>query len=248
MNRATSTLPEPAGAFPDDFLVHARQEIAGHLRDIAARRLPVSLHYRGPQDFCVTSVLAVDATAGTVVVDTPQDSAVRRAILGAAELTCVVFVDQVKNQFSTARATEMTFEGGPALRLPLPGALLRLQRRSSFRISAPKAKPLVCEVPTPGGEFARFELTDLSIGGAAFVTAPAADGFVPGAVFEDCRIDLSEHGIVAAVIELRSLTPVEAGGKAGLRLGCRFVDLPGTVENKIQRYINDVQRARRAFE
>ena len=43
-------------------------------------------------------------------------------------------------------------------------------------------------------------------------------------------------------------SPLPDDPQARVRLGCSFVGLPGTVESRIQRYINEVQRARRALE
>jgi c-di-GMP-binding flagellar brake protein YcgR len=247
MNRSMSTLPEDAERIDPELLVRSAPEVAGHLREMARHRVPVTLYYGGKGAFCVTTLLAADAAQA--VLDVPQDSSVRRAITDSTSITCVAFVDSVKTQFSIDAAPRtVEWEGGPALRIPLPPALLRLQRRNHFRVRAPKSTPPVCEMPVDGGEPLRFDLSDLSVGGAAFVTTPEGTVLEAGTRVEGCRVSLPGHGEFSVTVELRNLTPLLGDDKPRLRLGCRFVDLPGTVESQIQRYINDLQRARRALQ
>lgn len=247
MNRASSTLPEDPRGVDPELLVRSPHEVAGHLREMARHRVPVTLYYGAQDAFCVTTLLAADV--GQAVLDIPQDAAIRRAVTAAPSITCVAFVDAVKTQFSVDGAPRpVEWEGGPALRIPLPGALLRLQRRNTFRVRTPKATPPVCEMPIAGADALRFELSDLSVGGAAFVATPDGAALEAGMRIEGCRVILPGHGEFGATVELRNLTPLPGEEPPRVRLGCRFVDLPGTVESQIQRYINDVQRARRALQ
>lgn len=247
MTRATSTLPEQPGQFDPELLVHSPHEVAGHLREIARHRSPVTLYYGGNSAYCVTALLAADVNHA--VLDAPQDAAIRRAVAAAPSVTCVAFVDAVKTQFTVDAAPHaIEWDGSPALRVPLPAKLLRLQRRNFFRVRTPKASPPVCEVPVEGAEPLRFDLADLSVGGAAFVATPDGVALEAGTRIEGCHVILPDHGDFTATVELRNLTPLPDDPRARVRLGCRFVGLPGTVESRIQRYINEVQRARRALE
>jgi c-di-GMP-binding flagellar brake protein YcgR len=240
----TQTYPEPDDLGYEDFRIDSRHEVAGILGEIARRRVPLSLFYGDGAEFLVSGVVHVDAAAGTVLLDPPQDPARLAAVLAAPVLTCVAFVDQVKTQFATARVAATTFEGAPALRTALPASLLRLQRRNYFRVPVPKAAPITCDVPVADGAPARFEIGDLSVGGVAMLAGPARSDFTPGLVFHGCSIDLPGHGIISASLELRNTSAAAAPG-APTRYGCRFINLAGTIESRIQRYINDLERSRR---
>jgi c-di-GMP-binding flagellar brake protein YcgR len=246
MTEHTLPYPEPDDSDYEDFRIHSPREIAAILREIARRRVPVSLFYGGGAEFLVSGVLHADADTGTLLLDPPQDPARLAAVLAAPVLTCVSFVDQVKNQFATARVAQATHAGAPALRTGLPASLLRLQRRNHFRVPVPKAAPITCDVPVPDGAPARFVIGDLSVGGVAMLAGPARADFAPGVVFHGCSIDLPGHGTINASLELRNMSAPAAPG-AQTRYGCRFINLAGTIENRIQRYINDLERSRRSL-
>lgn len=243
MSSRTTAQPEPEDAANHEFQVVSRREIIAILREIIDRRLLVTLYF-GPADgFIVTNLLHLNPDFEELVLDLAQDAAVNRVIEAAERLTFVTFVDQIKTQFSAQRAELTRFENQPALRTRLPQSVLRLQRRNFFRVTAPKAAPLVCQVPMPDGALAEFMIDDLSVGGAAILAGPGFELFAAGTVFENCRIDLPEHGVILTTIELRNQAP--AGER--IRYGCRFLHLAGTVESLLQRYISQLERTRRAL-
>jgi len=239
----TTAQPEPEDAANQEFQVVSRREIIAILREVIERRLLVTLNF-GPADgYIVTNLLHLNPDFEELVFDPAQDATINRSIETAQRLTFVTFVDQIKTQFSTQRAEATRFENQPALRTRLPQSVLRLQRRNFFRVTAPKGAPLACQVPMPDGELKRFVLDDLSVGGVAMLAGPGFEQFSAGTVFENCRIELPEHGIITTTIELRNQ------GTAGdrVRYGCRFLHLAGTVESLLQRYISQLERTRRAL-
>ena len=244
MTARQDAFPEPETGSSESFRVRAPREISAILKDICRRRVLVTLYFAGNERFIVTSLLAVDESSGALVFDPAQDAAVNDLIRSSQHLVFVAFIDQVKTQFVASGAEAARFDGGPAMRVRLPGSVLRLQRREYFRIASPKGSPVQCEVPLPDGGRLALEVGDISVGGLAMLAGPDSGFLEAGTVLEDCRIELPGHGVVLASIELRNRVE---GGPAQVRLGCRFLNLGGTVENLIQRYINHVERARRAL-
>lgn len=242
MSSRTTTQPEPEDA-NREFQVVSPRDIIAILRDVIDRRLLVTLYFGAADSFIVTNLLHLNPDLQELVFDQAQDLAVNRAIEAAEHLTFVTFVDQIKTQFSVRRAEATSFGKHPALRTRLPRSLMRLQRRNHFRVAAPKAEPLVCQVPLPDGTLARFVIDDLSVGGAAMLAGAGLESFAAGTVFENCRIELPDHGVINTAIEL--CNQGQAGH--GVRYGCRFLHLAGTVESLLQRYISQLERTRRAL-
>ncbi len=247
MNQTPLPLPEPEGLDQEDFRIHGRFEIIGVLREIIERRSLVTLEFGG--DFIVTSLLALNTESGDLFFDLAQDEAANARIRASARLRFVTLVDNIKTQFETDGAATATFQGGPALRTRMPASVLRLQRRNHFRVKAPRAEPLVCTIPMPDGTLAQFDISDLSVSGIAMLAGPDLEAFQPGAVFHNCRIEVPEEGTITTSIELRNLVPTRDAGAEGerIRFGCRFLNLAGTVESRLQRYINQLERSRRAL-
>ncbi|MBL8376904.1 MAG: flagellar brake protein [Burkholderiales bacterium] len=238
MSARTDIRPESDGQANDDYRLRAAIEVENILKDIAARRLLVTLYF-GADRFIVSTLLAADSRSG-VVLDAAQDDATTQAIAASPTVIAITFVDQIKTQFALRQLRVSMHTGRPALSGPLPQSILRLQRRESFRVAPPKAAGLSICVPLPGREPATFSLGDLSVGGVAVLTGPPVREFVSGAVFDDCSLMLPEYGAIKVSLEIRNHRP--AGGERGLRYGCRFHNLAGTVASLIQRSINDLQK------
>ena len=67
-----------------------------------------------------------------------------------------------------------------------------------------------------------------------------------GTVFENCRMDIPEEGVLQVNLVIRSAFHVKArNGHEHLRIGCEFMNLPGNRMNMIQRYITRVERDRK---
>jgi c-di-GMP-binding flagellar brake protein YcgR len=235
-------LPEPEGHDNEDYRIHDSREIQGVLRAVIDRRVLATLHF--DEGFIITSLLASNPAAGELIFDCAQDARTNQAIAAARRLKFVALVDNIKTEFTVGPAQACSFEARPAFRTGPPDSVLRLQRRSHFRVRASRNEPLVCEIPLPAGAPARFNIDDLSVGGIALLAGPDFDAFRPGAVLQGCRIDLPDHGLITTSIEMRSQVPLR---DARLRVGARFLNLAGTVESLLQRYINQLERARRAL-
>ena len=233
----------------DEFRIRGRHEIMAVVRELIERRLLVNLQFRPDNGFIITNLLALDADSGQLIFDAAQDVDANRAISAAGQLRFVALVDNIRTEFETTRVEALTFEQRPAFRTSMPGSILRLQRRNYFRVPAPLSLPLVCEVPLAGAESVRFEIGDLSVGGVAMLAGPDMDSFKPGAVFHNCRIELPEHGVITTSIELRNQLPMQDSDvdPSRLRFGCRFLNLAGTVQSLLQRYINHLERTRRGL-
>ncbi|MEZ5626053.1 MAG: flagellar brake protein [Rhodocyclaceae bacterium] len=238
----------------DDFgryLLRDRNEIIQVLRQLIAKRSMVTAYLASSRDFILTTVLALEDDE--VIFDLTPDESRNRQAQAADELICITQIDNVKVQFPVPGLQSTTFDGAPALKSPLPDRLLRLQRREYYRLIAPVAHSLICQIPVPSedGPPNTFEarVLDISGGGLAVVVPPEGVEFKPDTEFTQCQIQLPEVGTVQASLRVRNLFRVtNRNGISMLRAGCEFVDLPERLASVIHRYILKVERDRNSRE
>jgi c-di-GMP-binding flagellar brake protein YcgR len=247
MMHTTSAGPEPETPDYEQYLTYSRREIIDVLEKMIDGRALVTVYFNQGEHHFVTNMLQVNPEFEEVIFDAAPNDDLALRILQSRRCTFVTFLDQIKIQFHTLHVESTSFEARPALRIRLPDSLLRLQRRNFFRVGAPKASPLMCEVPMPsGGAPLRFAVADLSVGGLAVIAGPALAEVKEGTVFHNCTIDLPGHGEITVSLEIRnSHGPGRDAGKT--QYGCQFLNLSGPTVSLIQRYINQLQRSQRAL-
>lgn len=232
----------------DRFAVTQTAEIVFVLKKIIQNTQMVSAYINGSTDFALTSLLDVIPETAEVILDISSDAAANKRLLAAKKVLLVTSHDRVKIKFTTSDIREVLYKGRPALRMPLPGTILRIQRRESYRIATPIMKPLICTLPLPDrgpGVQAETIVLDISIGGVALMDNHDATGFNIGDVFESCRIGLPEVGTLVVSLEVRNSfeTPLK-NGLSFRRCGCQFMNLMPASENLVQRYIMSLERSR----
>ncbi|MCB1959002.1 MAG: flagellar brake protein [Rhodocyclaceae bacterium] len=233
------------------FLLTNPAEIQHVMRDLIRKRAMITAYMGSQKTFMLTSVLALSDGDTQLVLDVPPDESIRAQALDSEELICVTQIASVKIQFPLSGLRKSTYDDRPAMVAPLPQRLLRLQRREYFRLTAPVAHSLLCQIPvtTEAGATTTFEarVIDISGGGIAIVVPPEGVEFKPNTEFTNCQIALPETGTVRAGLRIRSVFRVtNRQGVSMLRAGCEFIDLPERIASVIHRYILKVERDRNA--
>ena len=249
MTHTTGAGPESDSSDLEQFRIHSRVEIIALMRALQDAHTLVAVYWDGGSRSIVTNVLAVDPEFEEIVLDAAAKDEDNASLLRSTPVTAVALLDQVKIQFQASRASQTVFEDAPALRVRLPDSLLRLQRRNFYRVATPVAKPLKVVVP-PAGERAKsmeLRVFDLSCGGVGVLQPGSAPPCERGTVLANCRIDLPEVGSITSAMVLRfAAAETGANGSPQVRCGFEFVDLPSSMMTAIQRYINKLERERRA--
>jgi c-di-GMP-binding flagellar brake protein YcgR len=206
----------------------------------------VSAFFNAGNDLLLTSVLAIDPDAKTVILDYGSNLALNQRILKSEKIIFVTSLDSVKVQWVSNRIEGDTFEGRGAFRIALPSQILRLQRREYYRLTTPVINPLKCKIPTPDGEAIEVALADISAGGIGVIVAPPADAkFEVGAIFPGCRVELPGVGAAEFTLSIQNLREVTLkNGNKSLRAGCQFVDMCPGMQAVVQRYIIKLERER----
>lgn len=232
----------------DDFsqyLLRENREIAFVLRQLAARRAMLTAHFGDLNQFLLTTVIDVAADNKSLLLDLGRDEALVTGALLSEQLLCVTQIDKVKVQFQLQGFERTIHEGFPALRAPMPSALLRLQRREYYRLNAPASDDLMCQIPIDESSKLNARIVDISGGGIAVIAPPNESFIQPEMHFPNCQLVLPEYGTIVAAVKVRNVFRItQRNGQEILRAGCQFLNLTTPVANAIQRYILRAEQER----
>lgn len=237
-----------------EYLLYSRSEILFVLRSAMQKKCMLTAYFDGGRSFFLTSLLAISDDGNWLYFDVSNDAAINKAALAATKVMFTTMVDRVKVQFSVAGLQEVPAGSRKAFACQLPETLLRLQRREHFRLSTPIATPVKCDLlaakPDGSAIMLALNLLDISGGGVGMMVP---DEHAPllqvGNTYAGCKINLPEEGMITTGLCVRNAFPVTTKtGNHYIRVGCEFVDLPGTSLNAVQRYIIRIERERKARE
>lgn len=226
--------------FYDKFYVHDAGEIRHHLQRLAGERCGLTVRAEHSADSMGTMLLKVDAEV--MLIDVPASQLMLDAWLAAHQLRVEGTIDRAALRFSSGPAQLDSFEGQPALRLPIPERVLYMQRREFVRREPPSGS-LACLLRMPESEQeVQANIRDIGGGGLAIVATRSAVEFKVGEVLKDCRIELPDIGEVEVDLEIRHVLVRGHLGYDMAQAGCEFRDLAPAAQRKLFRYLMQLDR------
>lgn len=235
------------------YQVHSHREILGLLRTMQERNQLVSMQADDGAETVVTSVLEVDEQSNLVVIDRAPSNITNQRIIASNNISFETVLDNIRIMFFSNQIGECLYENLPALYIPIPASLIRLQRRENYRIPTPVTNPVRCTIHIPtddagaGGTTVIVTLKDISAGGIGVIDEKKLLDNTIGRVYKDCRLDLPGGNTVVATLQIRNSHDLSlSSGKTIRKLGCKFVNLPGAMDAAVQRYITKLERERNA--
>lgn len=234
------------------FLLTRQLEIVSYLRALEKQHAIITIYIDDGRPFFLSSILAVDESKDCFFLDLANSEEVRRLTENSPQVTLTASLNKVKIQIRITHQFPADLDGRPTLGMPIPKALLRLQRREYFRLETPHINPLHCKLARQRDDgslqLLNLPLLDISGGGISLMASPTqADQFPPGSIFPDGRLEIPGDGFIVVNLCVKKVSPREnRNGQAYLRIGCEFISLPGTRLAQIQRYITRIERERKA--
>lgn len=244
-------LPEPADRESpmSRFTVHSRSEILFLLRAVQQRKVLVNLDLPASRQIVVTSIIGMSVAKSTLILDVARGDALNRELLSGKGAEFISQLDGVTIAFQTGPVALCDHDKLPALCIAIPKTLIRLQRREHFRVALSIARPVRCIVPSQNADDPEPITThaiDIGCGGVALADTSGRLGTQTARILPRCRLLLPELDPLEVTLEIRNSAQIRlANGAFQTRLGCRFIDLPKDVDAKLQRFITNIERARR---
>lgn len=232
------------------YLVHSHREIVSLLRAIGEQHQLITMLVNGGADAVVTSILEIDDANNAVIIDCAPSALLNQRITQSEDISFEASLDKVRILFSVANASNTEYEGRPALRIPVPVGLIRLQRREYYRVNTPVLNPILCRIPLPADtaeDNYAMPLVDISCGGIALLDDKKLLDTTIGREYENCHIDLPGLGMVTVTLQIRNSQELTLfNGKTNRRLGCLFLEISKGMLAAVQRYIMHLERERNA--
>jgi len=235
------------------YQVHSRREIISLLRAVSERNQLVSMQADSGAESVVTSVLDVDEENDIVVIDRAPGNLANRRIVDSDNVSFETLLDNIRILFFASQVRECLYDNLPALYIPIPASLIRLQRRENYRIPTPVAHPVRCTITIPPDDSDATGITvvvtlkDISCGGIALIDEKKVLDNTIGRLYEHCRLDLPGGPPLQVKLQVRNSTDLSlSNGRTPRKLGCMFVDLPKPALTAVQRYITKLERERNA--
>ncbi|MGZ3236898.1 MAG: flagellar brake protein [Burkholderiaceae bacterium] len=228
----------------DRFFLLGQMEILSVLNDLVHHREPVTVYFNGGRDFMLTTIL--EARSDCLIFDPSGDAKANKRLPNSSNCVFVARLNGIRVQFSTKNAHPFSWGGSDAFWAPLPARVVRLQRRESYRILLPVAKPLMVKCFADDGliigEWPSHNLGVMGLG-IAMSRVPNVE---PNQSIARIKLMLTKQNVVECAAIVRHVTPLgERQTRSNYRVGLSFAKLPPAMGVMIQRYITKVEHERR---
>ena len=231
----------------EPYQVVSRREIRLLLSGIQNDRQLLKMIYNRSGESIVTSILDIDQDNDWLIIDSAPSEEQNRKIASQASFSFDTTLQKVRVMFFSNRMELCQFEGRPAFRLPIPEALVRLQRREVYRIRVPRTNVIVPFFTESGLQEVTVFLQDIGLGGIGFLDETQKLDYTIGKTYENCRITLADKSVIIAALQVRNSQEISlANGKVMRRFGCQFIDLPNNTKLNLQRLITKIEREQNA--
>ncbi|MFT0533783.1 flagellar brake protein [Castellaniella hirudinis] len=236
-------------AFQDDdpFAVSQKFEIQSLLQGLLEKRVLVRLDVPGHAVSVISTVLELDPKKGLVILDNASEDTINQQLLQAPSARLQGLLDRVMIEFHGPM--QPARQGGkPALAMPWPTAVRRIQRREFFRMDVPATHPATCVLYSkglPDGQ-ASFQLANISAGGLQLIDRTNQLASQPiGTFFDNCTLNLPDVGTLTVNLRLlRQDQLIQENGRPPLQLvACRFFNLASNRQITVQQYVGILERA-----
>ncbi|MFD4122388.1 flagellar brake protein [Alcaligenes faecalis] len=226
----------------DPYKIQSKFEILRVLRAIEKGGLLLHMEANQGNDRIVTTILDIDLDNNVVVIDTANKEEKTRNLLQSEHTSFETSLDKIKVTFQGPTPEVVSYEGQPALAIPIPESIRRLQRREFFRVNVPVSEPAMV-ILRLNNESKSFLLHDISGGDLSLVDESQSLAEVIGTHKTESLLELPQAGsFVVALQVARTETQQLPNGKQIQRLGCTFIDLSASTQMAIQHYIGRLER------
>ncbi|MDB5758982.1 MAG: flagellar brake protein [Burkholderia sp.] len=225
------------------YLIHSRREIIALLRRLTEKREFVRMIFSEGEEAIATAVLEVGEDS--VIIDSAPDAAQLARVLASSSISFDTALERIRIAFFATRIEPCVHDGLPALRIPLPETMVRLQRREYYRVLTPRCS---IQMEKEGGPPpVSFAVQNVSAGGIALIDDEQVLDASKGAEYTNCELLLPGTQSVIATLCVMNCCDISLyNGRTARRIGCAFVNPTAAMLALVQRYVSKLERDQNA--
>jgi c-di-GMP-binding flagellar brake protein YcgR len=225
------------------YLIHSRREIIALLRRLTEKREFVRMIFSEGEEAIATAVLEVGEDS--VIIDSAPDAAQLERVLASSSISFDTALERIRIAFFATRIEPCVHDGLPALRIPLPETMVRLQRREYYRVLTPRCS---IQMEKEGGPPpVSFAVQNVSAGGIALIDDEQVLDASKGAEYTNCELLLPGTQSVIATLCVMNCCDISLyNGRTARRIGCAFVNPNAAMLALVQRYVSKLERDQNA--
>ena len=225
------------------YLVHSRREIIALLRRLTDKRELVRMIFSEGEEALATAVLEV--REDSVIIDSAPDPQQLARVLASGSISFDTALDRVRVAFFSTRIEACVHEGLPALRIPMPETVVRLQRREYYRVLTPRCTIQMEQEDGPPP--VSFAVQNVSAGGIALIDDEQVLNAAKGTEYIDCELSLpGAQSVVISLCVMNCCDMTLYNGRVARRLGCAFMNPSAAMLAMVQRYVSKLERDQNA--
>ncbi len=232
-----------------DFRVQQPQERTALLRQLRDGQVPIILN--GPDGSAMTTLLwSMDPAQGRMSFSASPGLPALDRLVDADEAVAVAYMDSVKLQFDVQHITLVRGTQAATLQCALPGSIYRFQRRNAYRVRTDGRHGPAARLrhPSMPDMMLALRVLDVSIGGCALWCPFDVPPLQAGTRIGEVTVDLGSDTRFQSSLSIQHVSGSGGGpgdSHGGVRLGCEWVQLGGSAERVLQRWIDQTQKRRR---
>ena len=225
------------------YLIHSRREIIILLRRLTEQRELVRMIFSEGEEAIATAVLEV--REDSLIIDTAPDPEQLARVLASSSISFDTALERVRIAFFTTRIEHCLHDGLPALRIPIPETMVRLQRREYYRVLTPRC---TIQMEHEGGPPpVSFAVQNVSAGGIALIDDAHVLDAAKGTEYINCELSLPGAQMVLTTLCVMNCCDITLyNGRVARRLGCAFVNPSAAMLALVQRYVSKLERDQNA--
>jgi c-di-GMP-binding flagellar brake protein YcgR len=225
------------------YMIHSRREIIALLRRLTDKRELVRMIFSEGEEAIATAVLEVGEDS--VIIDSAPDPEQLARVLASSSISFDTALERIRIAFFTTRIEPCLHDNLPALRIPLPQTMVRLQRREYYRVLTPRCS---IQMEHEGGPPpVSFAVQNVSAGGIALIDDEQVLDSTKGTEYSNCELLLpGAQSIIATLCVMNCCDMTLFNGRTARRIGCAFVNPNAAMLALVQRYVSKLERDQNA--
>jgi flagellar brake protein len=225
------------------YLIHSRREIIALLRRLADKHELVRMIFADGEEALATAVLEVNDDS--VIIDTAREPSQVERILASDSISFDTALEKIRIAFFAKQAQACMHDARPALRIPLPDTMVRLQRREHYRVLTPRCSIQMSRDAGPPP--VSFAVQNVSAGGIAIIKDHRLLDDTEGTEYSNCELQLpGAQNVIVNLCVMNFCDLTLYNGRVARRLGCAFINPTAATLALVQRYVSKVERDQNA--